>query len=491
MPIPRSPRLRRARLLALAGTLALVAASCTGAPKTRATSPPIPTPSPFRSATPYAVPPGIHKIKHVIIVMQENRSFDNYFGTFPGADGIPFHHGVPTVCVPNPQAHTCVRPFFDPHLVDSGGPHTPRAAYVDMNGGKMNGFIHSAQTGRTGCIVALDPTCRVGNPVGVMGYHDARQIPNYWTWAHDFVLTDHMFASSIGWSLPDHLYMVSAWSARCRVATDPMTCVSNNMHPGAIRGYKGALTFPWTDLTYLLYTHHVSWRYYVAQGTQPDCADGAMYCVPRPQRVGTPSIWNPLPEFLTVHQDHQMSDIQPASRFFRAAAAGRLPNVAWVVPNQRNSEHPPANIATGQAWVTRVVDAVMRSPDWKSTAIFLAWDDWGGFYDNVVPPALDKGGYGLRVPAIIISPYARRGVVDHQTLSFDAFLKFIEDDFLGGARINPATDGRPDSRPDVRENAAILGNLVTDFDFNQRPRPPVILPLYPKPGPASHPWNQP
>jgi phospholipase C len=129
----------------------------------------------------------------------------------------------------------------------------------------------------------------------------------------------------------------------------------------------------------------------------------------------------------------------------------------------------------------------MKGPDWDSTAIFLAWDDWGGFYDNVVPPAVDANGYGLRVPALVISPYARKGYIDHQTLSFDAYNKFIEDDFLGGQRLDPATDGRPDSRPTVRENVPILGNLVQDFDFSQPPQPPVLLPTHPAPGPPSRP----
>ena len=102
-------------------------------------------------------------------------------------------------------------------------------------------------------------------------------------------------------------------------------------------------------------------------------------------------------------------------------------------------------------------------------------DDWGGFYDHVVPPSVDENGYGLRVPALVISPYARRGYVDHQTLSFDAYLKFIEDDFLSGARIDPSTDGRPDARPDVREDQTALGDLRADFDFAQDPRPPVVL----------------
>ena len=153
------------------------------------------------------------------------------------------------------------------------------------------------------------------------------------------------------------------------------------------------------------------------------------------------------------------------------------------------SDHPPAKISVGQAYVTQVINAAMTGPDWNSTAIFLTWDDWGGFYDHVVPPTVDKNGYGLRVPGLVISPYAKTGYIDHQTLSFDAYLKFIEDDFLNGQRIDPQTDGRPDPRPSVRENAAQLGDLVSDFDFSQPPRQPLILPTNPKPGPASLPGN--
>jgi phospholipase C len=121
----------------------------------------------------------------------------------------------------------------------------------------------------------------------------------------------------------------------------------------------------------------------------------------------------------------------------------------------------------------------MRSPEWDSTAILLSWDDWGGFYDHVVPPKVDRNGYGLRVPGIVISPYAKSGYIDHQTLSFDAYNKFIEDVFLGGQRLNPLTDGRPDPRPDVRENKAVLGNLINDFDFTQSPKAPLMLPVHP------------
>jgi len=310
-----------------------------------------------------------------------------------------------------------------------------------------------------------------------MGYHDAREIPNYWTYAKDFTLDDHMFEPVASWSLPDHLYMVSAWSALCGTAS-PASCHNNIDGPYAVKVQDKFVrhaiatgTAPvhdaWTDITYLLYKHHVSWAYYVEDGSEPDCEDSAAVCPQRAQSYRTPGIWNPLPLFTDVHADHQLRNVEPAQRFITAARNGTLPAVSWVTPSQPNSEHPPASVHEGQAWVTNLINSVMRGPDWDSTAIFLSWDDWGGFYDHVVPPKIDGNGYGLRVPTIVISPYARRGYIDHQVLSHDAFLKFVEDDFLGGARLNPTTDGRPDPRPDVRENAPQLGDLARDFDFGQ------------------------
>jgi phospholipase C len=205
-----------------------------------------------------------------------------------------------------------------------------------------------------------------------------------------------------------------------------------------------------------------------------------MSCTPGHQDAATPSIWNPLPYFDTVEDDDQLGNVQSIKHFYRAAKAGTLPSVSWVEPSGEVSMHPPSSIAAGQSFITSVVNSVMKSPDWSSSAIFLAWDDWGGFYDHVTPPVVDQNGYGLRVPAIVISPYAKRGKVDHQTLSFDAFNKFVEDDFLNGQRLDPATDGRPDPRPDVRENEPILGDLTSDFDFTQDPQPPMILPVHPK-----------
>jgi phospholipase C len=438
---------------------------------------------------------GIHKIKHVVIIMQENRSFDSYFGTYPGADGVPMKNGVPTVCVPDPSSGQCVRPYHDSGDRDRGGPHAYRSAVADIAGGNMDGFIRQAE--RHGVCAPNDPTCGRQCPAGqsrctdVMGYHDYREIPNYWRYARDYVLQDHMFAPVASWSLPAHLYMVSAWSAYCASPTDVAGCFNDpvtsglpkdfgTLHGRLRRAFQPGPFYSWTDLTWLLHRQGVSWRYYVFPGGEPDCGNAAAITCPFvKQSARTPGIWNPLPHFTTVREDNQLGNIVPVSDFFTAAKQGTLPAVSWVVPNNRVSEHPPALISAGQTYVTHLINTIMRGPDWSSTAIFLSWDDWGGFYDHVMPPRVDQNGYGLRVPALVISPYARKGYIDRQTLSHDAYLKFIEDDFLGGARIDPRTDGRPDGRPTVREALPILGDLARDFDFSQKPRAPVLLPLHP------------
>ena len=487
----RSPRRSRTAVAMTAGgvaVLALALSACGGSPSQ-------PTASPERvsggSTGHYKVAAGIHKIKHIIVIEQENRSFDSYFGTYPGADGIPMSNGAPTVCLPAPTGG-CQAPYHDTADVNGGGPHNEGSARIDVNGGKMDGFITQAAKGKKGCGAnAVDnPACSNSAAPDVMGYHTAAEIPNYWTYAKDFALDDHMFEPVASWSLPDHLYLVSGWSAKCS-SPAPSSCVNEIKGPytpaqmqkyvdQAINTGTADVTNAWTDITWLLYNKHVSWAYYVQTGNQPDCeSDAAVACPPVAQSYLTPGIWNPLPIFEDVQKDHQIRNIQPLNNYFSEAKKGTLPSVMWVTPSQADSEHPPASVHQGQAYVTAVINAAMKSPDWNSTAIFLQWDDWGGFYDNVVPPPVDQNGYGLRVPAMVISPYAKTGYIDHQTLSSDAYLKFIEDDFLGGSRLNPKTDKRPDPRPDVREDETILGNMVNDFNFNQAPRAPVLLPTNP------------
>ncbi len=430
------------------------------------------------------------KIKHIVIIMQENRSFDHYFGTFPGADGIPMKNGVPTVCLNDPTTGQCVKPFHDTNDIDHGASHTAQAAITDIAGGQMNGFLEELRLSRKTCKNPTAPGCSNGsNGPDVMGWHDAREIPNYWSYAKNFVLQDHLFEPNASWSLPEHLFLISGWSAKCSSVQDPMSCISDLNHPGQEPSGASAELYAWTDLTYLLYKNNVSWAYYLTEGVEPDCGNDQMTCVQKPQKLNVPGIWNPLPGFTDVHQDNQLNNIQKIDNFYIAAKSGTLPSVSWIVPEGAISEHPPASIHAGQAYVTGVINAIMQSPDWDSTVIFLSWDDWGGFYDHVAPPVVDQNGYGLRVPGVVISPYAKHSFIDHQTLSHDAYLKFIEDIFLNEARIDPKTDGRPDSRPTVREDVSVLGNLLSDFDFSQLPLRPLILPINPPPGSASVPGS--
>ena len=151
---------------------------------------------------------------------------------------------------------------------------------------------------------------------------------------------------------------------------DPWSCTTN-LNNGGVTNDQTPL-YAWTDLTYLLNQSGVSWKYY--------------------NHTGVAAIWNPVPHFTTVHDDGQLGDVVNANGFFADAANGTLPAVSWVAPNAMVSEHPPNLVSNGQAWVTSLVNAVMQGPDWDSTAIFLSWDDWGGFYDHEVPPSADANG---------------------------------------------------------------------------------------------------
>ena len=217
-------------IVAAGGSLVLLAAACTSASHpTAATAPSTAT------GTATTSEPGIQKIKHVVIIMQENRSFDSFFGTYPGADGIPAKNGQFTVCVPDPRTNGCDKPYHDSSLVNGGAGHGLANAVTDIAGGKMDGFVKSAEnTGSRGCSATNPPTpvCLPTSAPDVMGYHDAREIPNYWTYAKNFVLNDHMFEPVDSWSLPSHLYLVSNWSARC-TSTNPDSCVSDPAQGGA------------------------------------------------------------------------------------------------------------------------------------------------------------------------------------------------------------------------------------------------------------------
>ena len=422
----------------------------------------------------------INKIKHVVVIMQENRSFDQYFGMYPGVDGFTLDtNGQPTNCVPDPRHGGCQVVYHDATAVQSGGPHGPSSSRPDVDNGLMDGFHAAWQKDCPAVAPNVPGQCGGSKPVpDVLSYKTRADIPNYWAYADNYVLLDHMFAPAASWSLPEHLYMVSAWSARCYQPGNPMSCENDaSMPENKVAPGGGPVSYAWTDVTHLLNQVSVPWAYYLFDGTEPDCTNpDAVTCIPVPQAAKTGSIWNPLPHFDDVAANGQTGNVQSIQNLVGAAQAGALPAVSWVVPSQPVSEHPPASVADGQTYVTYMIDQLMQSPDWSSTAIFLSWDDWGGFYDNAVPPTVDANGDGIRVPMLVISPYARQGFVDHTTYSFDSMLKFIEDRFVGSQRLDASTDGRPDPRPTVRENAPTAGDLRGAFDFTQAPRPPLILP---------------
>jgi phospholipase C len=424
---------------------------------------------------------GLQNIQHLIFIVQENRSFDEFFGTYPGADGIPTN---PPCQMDMWYPSNCDTPFPNHQASNQGGPYFNAYQMQDIDGGAMDGFVLSREQ-ELGSKCAPkngrppDPNTVVGVEqddegvkvpkkclIDVMGYHDGTDLPNYWAYAQNYVLFDHFYESVESWSLPSHLAMVSGWAAECKKLNPPQvnTCKSQigdkTWTPGKPQPYL------WTDITYLLYQNGITWSDYLDNGLGKPIGGNTQ----------VQGIWAPLGGFETVNQDGQYQNAvgYQVTDFMNQAAAGTLPQVSWVLPAYPDSDHPQASVAQGQSYVTNVVNAVMNGPDWNSSAIFIFWDDIGGFYDHEPPPfSIDEEGLGLRVPALLISPYALNNYVDHQILSTDSFLMLIEDTFLGGERISQA--GRPDPRPDYRDQSTVYGDLTNDFNFTQTPSPALKL----------------
>ena len=311
-------------------------------------------------------------VDHIIFLIQENHSFDNYFGTYPGADGLTPYIKLPVFAGANPD----VAPFHFTKPLSHDIDHSWQTAISAINGGKMNAFVYAEKSKDT------------------MGYYDETDLPNYWAYARHFMLFDHFFSSLAGPSLPNHLYTVAGQSGGL---------VKNLDTPP-----EGGFEFP--ELGEELQKSGVTWKYYDGK------ADPKAF-----------SLWNPLPGFTTFMSDKElMTHLVHGSQFFRDLRDGTLPSVSWIVPNSEESEHPPADIQLGMWYVTDLINALMKSPYWNNSALVLTWDDYGGFYDHVPPPQVDTYGYGPRVPALMISPYAEAGKIDHTTYDFTSVLSFIE-----------------------------------------------------------------
>lgn len=415
-------------LVALLGLVVQVSA-------TRAQAPPLSAPA--QAARAKQEIPGIKKIDHVVWIIQENHSFDNYFGTFPHADGIP-----PSTCLPiMPGSKKCVKPFHMP----AGQPlldleHSWETAHSAYSHGTMNGFVWTE-----------------GSPY-TMGYYDARDIPNYWDYARHYTLCDRFFSSEMSGSSPNHVYTVAAQSDEI-----------NNI--GSLSALKRELDdddgFGFASIVKRFTGQDISWKYYVE--TQPMPPGGretnahlSQLAYPNPKDF---TLWNPMPGFKAIRDSQaSMSRLVSLNDYYRDLKRGTLPQVSWIIPDFQDSEHPPEPIAQGMWYVTRVINALMRSPYWKNTVIFLTWDDYGGFFDHVPPPEVDAYGYGPRVPAIVISPYVRVDYVSHYTYDLTSILKFIE--VRWNLKHLTPRDGRANS-------------MVDCFDFNQTPLAPLVIPVPP------------
>ena len=321
-------------------------------------SPPELQPAADRSR-PFDPADGIMNLDHLVFIVLENRSFDHYFGTFPGADGIPMDaNDRPKVCLPDPEQGGCHRPYHDSNFIDQGGPHGEVGSEISINGGAMDGFVEARRVIGNGCDKHPDEKpCpqAVDGPQGqpdVMGYHTAKELPIYWEYAKTFTLHDRMFAPTDSWTLPAHLFLISAWSATCNDLDDPMSCSSDQKFPGGIYADEPSKIwapkmgeprpYVWAPITWLLYKAGVSWGYYVGEGT----------CVAPPcehlEGILSAPVQNPLPGFTAAAATGQLDNIQ-AEHGVHPRRAQRRPAERLVVHARAGQGRAPARLDRGRA----------------------------------------------------------------------------------------------------------------------------------------------
>ncbi len=433
LPHDRDPhdRLSRRRFLRTSA-LALAGATlyaCTGGGRKPGTTI---SPTPRVTATPTRWP-----IKRVVYLMMENRSFDNVFGRFPGANGTR------TGVMDGKEVPLRLSPYWLPGDL----PHDRSAHLNDVNGGAYDGFGNG----------------QFGDPWAYTQF-DEHLLPNYFAWAREYVLCDNFFSSVAGPSYPNHFFFVAGQSGGafdnpenievrktdeglfkswgCDAVGDNVFVLVRDDH-GNVTKHDTCFDFP--SVPEQLERAGISWAYYAAS----------------PGQSGY--FWNALNGLANVfHTDlwRPGDTIRPVDRLVRDIEADRLPAVTWITPRFELSDHPPESTCFAHDWMTDVVNALMRNPSWEHTALFVTWDEWGGLYDHVEPPVVDDVGLGFRVPMLVLSPYAKRGYIDDAEGEFSTPLKFIEDNW-----------GLPYLTPRIERGH----NFEHVFDFSRRPREPRIL----------------
>jgi phospholipase C len=379
-------------------------------------------------------------IKHVVVIIQENRTFDNLFEGYPGANTSKTGKNS------KGQTVTLKAITFDP---EQDMVHNYTNAVVAWNHGKMNAFD----------LDRFDDGDLVGNYP--YAFVERSQVAPYWAMAKAYTLADHMFPTEFGPSFTSHLSLIagtmnlSPTLAEANYPTSgpwgcdaPPNTSTDTVNPKRVVSIYGP--FPcftqFTTMADTLDAKKVSWKYYAPQ---LDSDPGGQ-------------LWTSFDAIHNVRYgpDWTRNISSPNTNVLKDAAAGKLAGMSWVIPDWLYSDHPAASSDMGPSWVSSVVNAIGKSKDWNSTAIIIVWDDWGGWYDNVKPPQHDFRGNGIRVGCLIISPYARKGYVSHTVYEFGSILKFVEQAFdlkpLGATNLG-YTDTRATS-------------LVDSFDFTQKPR---------------------
>jgi phospholipase C len=437
------PLLRRSAALVLVAATIAVACSGPGDDELPTWNPLPPmdygvAPKPVDASTFETMTP----IKHVVFVLKENRTFDMMFGRFPGANGV-------SVGVDRGQPRTLTRGL---DAIPTDIKHCYECSLQAWNGGEMDGFATISQAADRYAYTQYLP----------------EDEPNYWRWAEDYVLGDNFFASAQGPSFPNHLFAIAATSggAHENPPQNPALLTQHHRETGLFKSWGcDALDTAYIEVTDsegvtkkvppcfdfltegdLLTEAHIPWAYYAATQYQNGYIWSAYSAIRHIRK--DPTIW----------QEH----VFPVDSFAEQAKEGLLPPVTWVAPRFELSDHPEYSFCNGENWTTKIVNAIMAGPDWNSTAIFITWDDYGGFYDHVPPPQVDDFGFGIRVPLLVISPYAKQGYVMDELGEFSSVLRFIEDNW----GLTQLTHRDRDATP-----------MLSAFDFTQDPRPPEPLPL--------------
>ena len=405
----------------------------------------IPVPSATASTTP---------IKHIVIIMQENQTFDHFFGTFPGLSagyGFPLNQCLGTTIYQ--QTHygypKCIRPFsMDAKgMVDQehGLDHSGGAALKAYSNGSMKGFI-KAQGATAWANLSVS-------------YLANTTLPTYWSMASYYALDANFFSSAMSYSYPNHLFLATP--------TLFSGCTLLRCKP------EVNLTLP--NIVTTLNATGINWKYFAGSFAN------SQQCQPVSSRnITGHAFWNVLPDWPSIQSSPSTCHrIQSLSNFWQDLSKGHLPQVSWVMPVENESDHPGCGVKltggscsspksplqNGQAYVANIVNAISQNQTlYRSTAIFITWDDWGGYYDNVVPRQVDRAGYGFRVPLIVVSPYVKNGIFygpANQQQDFTAFMATIEHNW---------------NLPPVGARDSSVGDLLYMFNFSQPPRPPMIFP---------------